>query len=192
MTVLVMALAVLMKAVGCCGYAGIFGVDRIYCYARAFINDFNNDFGFFFSDSLGFIMGTEYHIDNTKTTWEKANELCKRNGTILAEPSHSTITELAERLRSLGYTNSDRFWIGLTFNPATSQFVWSTGDIAQQNLVNLTCGKFAGSLRRICYVLTNIDHSSSPCFLRWSCQDARYGYICQNGPEGKVLSNSCQ
>ncbi|CAH3026764.1 unnamed protein product, partial [Porites evermanni] len=134
-------------------------------------------------------MGTEYHIDNTKTTWEKANELCKRNGTILAEPSHSTITELAERLRSLGYTNSDRFWIGLTFNPATSQFVWSTGDIAQQNLVNLTCGKFAGSLRRICYVLTNIDHSTSPCFLRWSCQDARYGYICQNGPEGKVLSN---
>ncbi|XP_073250628.1 adhesion G-protein coupled receptor D1-like [Porites lutea] len=142
------------------------------------------------SDSLGFIMGTEYHIDNTKTTWEKANELCKRNGTILAEPSHSTITELAERLRSLGYTNSDRFWIGLTFNPATSQFVWSTGDIAQQNLVNLTCGKFAGSLRRICYVLTNIDHSSSPCFLRWSCQDARYGYICQNGPEAKTLGTS--
>ncbi|CAH3166343.1 unnamed protein product [Porites lobata] len=129
-------------------------------------------------------MGTEYHIDNTKTTWEKANELCKKNGSVLAEPSHSTITELAERLRSLGYTNSDSFWIGLTFNPASSQFVWSTGDIAHQNLVNLTCGKFAGSFRRICYVLTNIDHSSSsPCFLRWSCQDARYGYICQNGLE---------
>ena len=29
MTVLVMALAVLMKAVGCCSYAGVVGVDRI-------------------------------------------------------------------------------------------------------------------------------------------------------------------
>ncbi|KAM7449252.1 hypothetical protein ABFA07_002809 [Porites harrisoni] len=136
-------------------------------------------------------MGTEYHIDNTKTTWEKANELCKTNGSVLAEPSHSTIIELAERLRSLGYTNSDSFWIGLTFNPASSQFVWSTGDIAHQNLVNLTCGKFAGSFRRICYVLTNIDHSSSsPCFLRRSCQDARYGYICQNGLEAKTLAAS--
>lgn len=138
-------------------------------------------------------MGTEYHIDNTKTTWDKANELCKRNGSILAEPnSHSTIIELAERLSSLGYKNSDRFWIGLTFNHSTSQFVWSTGDIAQQNLVNLTCGKRAGSLRRKCYVLTKIDRSSSPCLFRWSCQDRKYGYICQNGPEGKVLSNSCQ
>ena len=172
---------------------GLLVSTEFYCYARAFISDFLNDLGFFFSDSLCFIMGTEYHIDNTKTTWEKANELCKKNGSVLAEPSHSTITELAESLRSLGYTNSDSFWIGLTFNPASSQFVWSTGDIAHQNLVNLTCGKFAGSFRRICYVLTNIDHSSSsPCFLRWSCQDARYGYICQNGLEGKVLTNSCQ
>ena len=148
-------------------------------------------FHFFFSDILGFIVATEYHIVNTKTTWIEADELCKSNGSLLALlDSQPKINELAERLRSLGYKNSDKFWIGLSFNVTIDQFVMSNGTIVKENFDSLTCGKNpGGKYNHYCYILQNIDNSS-PCILRKSCLDKKYGYICQNSSTGKVLNHS--
>ena len=144
----------------------------------------------FFPDILGFIVATEYHIVDTKTTWIQADELCKSDGSILALlDSQPKINELAERLKSLGYKNSDKFWIGLSFNVTIGQFVLSNGTIAQENIDNLTCGKKPGG-NHYCYRLQDIDHSSSPCLLGKNCQDKKYGYICQNSSTGKVLNHS--
>ncbi|KAM7449250.1 hypothetical protein ABFA07_002808 [Porites harrisoni] len=138
---------------------------------------------FLISDIIGFIVATEYHIVETKTTWIQADELCKSNGSILALlDSQPKINELAERLKSLGYKNSDKFWIGLSFNVTIAQFVLSNGTKARENLDNLTCGKQkpGGNHNHYCYILQDIDRSSSPCLLGKNCQDKKYGYICQN------------
>ena len=112
-------------------------------------------------------MATEYHIVDTKTTWKEADELCKSDGSILALlDSQARINELAERLKSLGYKNSDKFWIGLSFNVTIGQFVLSNGTITQENFDSLTCGKKPGGRHRhYCYRLQDIDRSSSPCIL---------------------------
>ena len=150
-------------------------------------------FPFFFPDILGFIAATEYLIVDTKTTWIEADELCKSNGSILALlDSQPKINELAERLKSLGYKNSDKFWIGLTFNVTIGQFVLSNGTKAGENLDSLTCGKKkpGGNHNHYCYILKDIDNSSSPCISGKNCQDKKYGYICQNSSTGKVLNHS--
>ena len=137
-------------------------------------------------------MATEYHIVDTKTTWIEAEELCKSNGSILALlDSQPKIDELAERLVSLRYKNSDKFWIGLSFNVTIGQFVLSNGTITQENFDSLTCGKKPGGKHKhYCYILKDIDHSSSPCILGKNCQDKKYGYICQNSSTGNVLNHS--
>ena len=137
-------------------------------------------------------MATEYHIVDTKTTWIEAEELCKSNGSILALlDSQPKIDELAERLVSLRYKNSDKFWIGLSFNVTIGQFVLSNGTITQENFDSLRCGKKPGaSHNHYCYILQDIDYSSSPCILGKNCHDKKYGYICQNSSTGKVLNHS--
>lgn len=137
-------------------------------------------------------MATEYHIVDTKTTWIEADELCKSDGSILALlDSQPKINELAERLRSLGYKNSDKFWIGLTFDVTIGQFMLSNGTITQENFDSLTCGKKpGGNHNHYCYRLQDIDDSSSPCILGKDCKKKKYGYICQNSSTGTVLNHS--
>ena len=144
----------------------------------------------FLSDLAGCIVASEYYINKVKATWEEANESCQKNSSVLAVlDSQQKIEELSTKLKSLGYGN-DMFWIGLLFNASTGQFVWSTGDNAQENFINSTCGiNPDGNVKFImCYLLKHTN--TSPCFDRRYCRkdNQRYGYICQPASsKGKFL-----
>lgn len=116
--------------------------------------------------------------------------------------------EVLGELKSLKYGNK-KFWIGLVFNASTEQFVWDTGELADENFINSTCLKHRNARNNNwcnllkkhlnvsspcnkdwCYLLTKHLNVSFPCFHIRECQKRypRYGYICQSSSsKGKVL-----
>ena len=127
-----------------------------------------------------------YHIIRARTTWKEANSLCQRNGSILAVlDSQQKADELSRELTSLGYRHGfQKFWIGLVFNASAGQFVWSSGDTAQEAFLNSTCGLNPNANKNSdwCYVFKNKKANSS-CFEKRPCWNnllRRHSYICQS------------
>jgi len=150
----------------------------------------------------GYIVAANaFYIHEARTTRKEAAELCQRNGSHLAVlDSQQKIKEVSGKLKSLKYGNK-KFWIGLVFNASTEQFVWDTGELADENFINSTCLKHRNAhnnnwcyfLKKHlnvsspcnkdwCYLVTKHLNVSSPCFHIRECQKRyhRYGYICQS------------